>query len=182
MNGPAPRVLVVAASRHGATAGIAAVLAHSIEHSVAGRAAGVSAVPMPADQRPDPTPFDAVVIGSAVYAGSWLGPAREYATAYAVILRARPVWLFSSGPIGEAPFPSDEPHEVAALAHLTRARGHMIFPGRLDPTRLSFGERAMATAMHVPVGDFRDWAAVRAWGEELAGHIAGVERSTAVAT
>ena len=182
MSGRPPRVLVVAASRHGATAEIAAALAHAIEQSDAGRAAGLSAVPMPADQRPDPSAFDAVVIGSAVYAGLWLEPAREFATAHADVLRTRPVWLFSSGPIGEPPFPPDEPLELAALTHLTGARGHVTFPGKLDKTRLAFGERAMATAMRAPVGDFRDWDAVRAWGEELAGQIAGIQRSTTVGT
>lgn len=37
-----------------------------------------------------------------------------------------------------------------------------VFPGRLDKARLTFGERAMATAMRAPVGDFRDWSAVGA--------------------
>jgi menaquinone-dependent protoporphyrinogen oxidase len=66
--------------------------------------AGLSAVTVPARQRPDPASFDAVVLGSAVYAGRWLDPARQYAALYADVLRARPVWLFSSGPIGNPPF------------------------------------------------------------------------------
>jgi menaquinone-dependent protoporphyrinogen oxidase len=178
----APRLLVVVASRHGATAEIAAALARSIEESGAGRTAGLAAVPMPVDQGPDPAPFDAVVVGSAVYAGRWLEPAREYATTHADVLRRRPVWLFSSGPIGDPPFPPDEPYDVAALTHLTGARGHVTFPGRLDNARLSFGERAMATAMRAPTGDFRDWDAVRRWGGEIAGEIAGVGAPTTVGT
>ena len=174
------RVLVVVASRHGATAEIGAALARSIQESDAGRSTGLSVVPMPVDQRPDPAPFDAVVVGSAVYAGRWLEPAREFATAHADVLRMRPVWLFSSGPIGDPPFPPDEPYDVAALTHLTGARGHMTFPGRLQMERLSFGERAMAAAMRAPIGDFRDWAAVRRWGAEIAGEIAGVGEPTAV--
>jgi menaquinone-dependent protoporphyrinogen oxidase len=71
---------------------------------------------------------------------------------------------------------------VAALTHLTGSRGHMTFPGRLDKARLSFGERAMVTAMRAPVGDSRNWAAVRAWGEELAGQLARIDRSTTVVT
>jgi menaquinone-dependent protoporphyrinogen oxidase len=30
----------------------------------------------------------------------------------------------------------------------------------------------MVTAMRAPLGDFRDWAAVRAWGQEIARAIA----------
>ncbi|GAA3162306.1 flavodoxin domain-containing protein [Blastococcus jejuensis] len=157
------RVLVAVASRHGGTAGIAADLAAAL-----GGAPGVSAVVVPVAQQPDPASFDAVVLGSAIYAGRWLEPAREYAATHAAQLRLRPVWLFSSGPIGEPPYPPDEPHDVAPLTALTGARGHRTFPGRLDPTRLSFGERAMATAMRAPVGDFRDPAAARAWAAALA--------------
>ena len=180
MTAHAPRVLVVVASRHGATAEIGAALARSIAESDAGRAAGLAAVPVPADHRPDPAPFDAVLLGSAVYVGRWLEPAREYATRHADVLRTRPVWLFSSGPIGAPPFPPDEAYDVAALRELTRARGHRTFPGRLDKDRLSFGERAMVTAMRAPVGDFRDWDAVRAWGEEIAAQIAGIGEPTTV--
>ena len=45
-----------------------------------------------------------MVLGSAVYAGRWLEPAREYAATHAGGLRTRPTWLFSSGPIGEPRF------------------------------------------------------------------------------
>jgi menaquinone-dependent protoporphyrinogen oxidase len=172
VSGHPVRVLVVVASRHGATAEIGAAVARTIGECAAGRAAGLVAVPVPVEQRPDPAPFDAVVLGSAVYAGRWLDSAREYAATHAGVLRTRATWLCSSGPIGAPPHPADVPHDVAPLTRLLAARGHVVFPGRLDPARLTFGERAMATAMRAPVGDFRDWAAVRAWGEDVAAAIA----------
>ena len=64
--------------------------------------------------------------------------------------------------------PPDDPYDVAPLSQLIGARGHAVFPGRLEKALLTFGERAMVTAMRAPVGDFRDWAAVRAWTEEVA--------------
>jgi menaquinone-dependent protoporphyrinogen oxidase len=163
-----PRVLVVVASRHGATCEIAAALGRSLQDSDPGRAAGLTAVVQPAEQHPDAGPFDAVVIGSAVYTGRWLPSGRGYVTANAGVLRARPVWLFSSGPIGEPPFPPDESHDVPALMAAIGARGHRTFPGRLDKRLLGFAERAVVTAMRAPLGDFRDWDAVAAWGAELA--------------
>lgn len=166
------RILVTAASRHGATAEIATALAEGLADSAGGRAGALAAVAVPVEQRPDPAAFDAVLLGSAVYAGHWLDPAREYGAAHADVLRRRPVWLFSSGPIGEPPFPPDEPYDVPPLMHLVGARGHRVFAGRLDKSRLSFGERAMVTAMRAPLGDFRDWAAVRAWAGEVAGLLA----------
>lgn len=167
-----PRVLVVVASRHGSTAEIATALARGIGQSAAGTATGVTAVATAAEQRPDPGAFDAVVLGSAVYAGRWLDAAREYASGHAAALRSRPVWLFSSGPIGAPVVAEDEPHDVAPIATLTGARAHRVFPGRLDPARLSFGERSVATAMRAPIGDFRDWDEVRAWAAEIAAGVA----------
>jgi menaquinone-dependent protoporphyrinogen oxidase len=166
------RVLIVVASRHGSTAEIAAALARDIGESDAGKAAGLGAVAVAAEQRPDPGAFDAIVLGSAVYAGRWLDVAREYAAAHAATLRTRPVWLFSSGPIGTPVVAEDEPHDAAPLTALTAARAHRVFPGRLDRARLSFGERAMATAMRAPVGDFRDWGEVAAWAAEIAAEVA----------
>ena len=170
----APRVLVVVASKHGATTEIADALARALADCAAGRAAGLSAVVAAAHRWPNPAGFDAVVVGSAVYAGRWLEPARQYAARYAGSLRARQVWLFSSGPIGQPPFPPDEPYDSAPLAALTGARAHRVFPGRLDRSRLTFGERAMVTAMRAPVGDFRDWDGVADWAAEIAAAVTGV--------
>jgi menaquinone-dependent protoporphyrinogen oxidase len=166
--GRGPRVLVVVASRHGSTAEIADGLVRGLVESPSGRSACLSAVALPVQQRPDPGPYDAVLLGSAVYAGKWLEPAREYAGVFAGVLRARPVWLFSSGPIGAPPFPPDEPYDAAPVAALTGALGHRVFPGRLDKRLLSFGERAMVTAMRAPLGDFRDWDEISGWAGEIA--------------
>jgi menaquinone-dependent protoporphyrinogen oxidase len=174
-----PRILVVVASRHGATAEIGRRLALDLAACGDGRRTDLTAVSVTAEQLLDPAPFDAVVLGSAVYAGSWLQAARDYAAHHAAALRARPVWLFSSGPIGERPFPPDVPYDTSSLAALTGARGHRVFPGRLDPTVLSFGERAMVTAMRAPVGDFRDWDAVAAWAGEIAAAVTATPVPTA---
>jgi menaquinone-dependent protoporphyrinogen oxidase len=168
MSAAAPRLLVVVASKHGSTDEIAEAVAREAAACAAGRASGLSAVCTPARNQPDPSSFDAVVLGSAVYAGRWLEPARQYAAHFADQLRARPVWVFSSGPIGDPPFPPDEPYDAATITALTGAREHRVFPGRLDKARLTFGERAMATAMRAPVGDFRDWTAIAAWAAEIA--------------
>ena len=164
----ARRVLVVVATKHGATRGIAEAIVRDLADAAAGRTE-LTAVLHEAEHAPDPARFDAVIVGSAVYVGRWREPARDWVGAHAAALRARPVWLFSSGPIGAPPFPPDEPHDVAPLMQVTGARGHRVFPGRLDKELLSIGERAMVTAMRAPLGDFRDWDAVRAWTAEVAG-------------
>ena len=165
-------MLVSAASRHGATGEIAAAMARWLPDTPAGRSAGLTATFLPVEQHPDAARFDAVVCGSAVYAGRWLESARRWVSTSAAPLRSRPVWLFSSGPIGEPPFPPDEPYDLTSLVPLVGARGHRVFPGRLDERLLTFEERAMATAMRAPFGDFRDWDAVRGWCDEVAARLA----------
>ncbi|SFK99795.1 flavodoxin domain-containing protein [Geodermatophilus ruber] len=182
MSPPGLGILVTAASKHGSTHEIAAALARALTQSAAAGRAGLTATWLPAENRPDPSACDAVVLGSAVYAGSWLPAARDLATAHAAVLRDRPLWLFSSGPIGVPPFPPDEPDSVGALRAMLGPRGHRVFPGRLDRSRLTFGERAMVTAMRAPIGDFRDWAAVAAWAEEIADEIAADISTTPLAS
>ena len=40
------------------------------------------------------------MIGSAAYVGHWLGDATSFVKQHRALLAERPVWLFSSGPIG----------------------------------------------------------------------------------
>ncbi|MGY1841525.1 MULTISPECIES: flavodoxin domain-containing protein [unclassified Modestobacter] len=163
-------MLVAVASRHGATVEIAEELARALQAA----APALVVRTLPVERAGDPAEADAVVLGSAVYAGRWLAPARDYAARHAAALRGRPVWLFSSGPIGAPPFPPDDPHDAAPLLRSLTAREHRVFPGRLDPTRLGLAERALVTAMRAPVGDSRDWPAVRAWAGEIAAELTAV--------
>lgn len=156
------RVLVTAASKHGATAEIADRIAE-----VLGRR-GLDVAVAPPDRVEDPRDFDALVVGSAVYAGHWLAPARDLVERIGGTLGAMPVWLFSSGPIGDPPKPDEEPIDVADGMEALGARGHVLFAGRLDKSLLGFGERAIVTALRAPEGDFRDWTAIEAWAGSIA--------------
>jgi menaquinone-dependent protoporphyrinogen oxidase len=50
----------------------------------------------------------------------------------------------------------------------TKAREHRVFAGKLVKKQLSFPDRAIAAALRVPEGDFRDWDHIRAWAAEVA--------------
>ncbi len=156
------RVLVTAASKHGSTGEIAGAIAEVL----GGR--GLETVVTAPEEVDDVAAFEAVVLGSAVYAGRWMKPARELVERAADDLAARPVWLFSSGPIGEPPRPEEDPVDFAEIVESTSARDHRVFAGRLERSRLGFGERAVVAALRASDGDFRDWDEIRGWATAIA--------------
>ncbi|WP_433550495.1 flavodoxin domain-containing protein [Micromonospora zamorensis] len=163
----AMRVLVAAASKHGSTAEIATRIATALRDGLpADSVVDIAA----AAEVTDVTPYDAVVLGSAVYMGRWLEAARHVAERI-TSNPPRPVWLFSSGPIGDPPKPVEAPAEVSDIATSMNARDHRVFAGRLDRHRLGMAEKAMVMALRVADGDFRDWSAIDAWAGQIASHL-----------
>jgi menaquinone-dependent protoporphyrinogen oxidase len=160
------RILVSAASRHGSTSEIAARIGAALG---AARPDAEITISSPHDVA-DPDAFDAYVLGSAVYMGHWLDAARDFVGRVGD-WRGRPVWLFSSGPIGTPPKPNEYPVDVGEAVAATRAREHRLFAGALVRERLSFGERAMTAAFRAEYGDFRDWTAIEAWARKIAGAV-----------
>lgn len=164
------KVLVTAASRHGATTEVAASIGAALQG--AGHEVHVA---HPAEvARLDG--YDAAVIGSAVYVGHWLEPARDLVEREKVALSRIPVWLFSSGPVGDPPKPAEESADAAQLAELIGAREHHVFAGLVDRKRLGFGEKAIVAAVRAPEGDFRPWSEIEAWAREIARALAPVPR------
>jgi menaquinone-dependent protoporphyrinogen oxidase len=156
-------VLVAYASKHGSTAGIAEAIADAlVDHEVKAEAKSVDTVD-------DLGPYEAVVLGSAVYAGSWMREAVSFAERHADVLARMPVWLFSSGPLGEDVEDAEvQPRQLPELRRTIAPRDHRVFFGALDANMLGFAERMITKAVKAPVGDFRDWDAIRAWAEGVA--------------
>jgi menaquinone-dependent protoporphyrinogen oxidase len=160
------KLLVCAASKYGATGEIAKAVADVLaEH-------GLDVVVIPPERVGEIEQFDAVVLGSAVYMGQWMKPARELVERSAAALAARPVWLFSSGPVGEPAKPAENPVDVSTILESTKARDHRVFTGRLARKHLSFPDRAMASAIRAQEGDFRNWAEIRDWATGIADALA----------
>lgn len=156
------RVLVTVASRYGATHEIADAIGDALT------GAGHDSTVMPAEDVAGVADWDAVVVGSAVYAGQWLDAAKKLITTYAEELRARPVWLFSSGPVGDPPKPAEDPVDAAEMMDASDAREHKLFAGKLDRSKLRFAEKAVVIALRAPEGDFRDFEEIRAWAHAIA--------------
>jgi menaquinone-dependent protoporphyrinogen oxidase len=161
------RILVSASSRHGSTAEIATELGKALRGALPG--VGVDVVPL--SRVAGIEGYEAVVLGSAVYFGRWLDEARWQVTAQAGPLRGRPVWLFSSGPVGDPAVPSTEPADAAELAATVGAREHVVFPGALHRELLGVREKLAVGLVHAADGYYRDWPAVRAWADRIAAEL-----------
>ena len=160
------RIVVITASKHGATREIGEAIAMALA------AAGFEAQVRAAEEVTTIDDADAVILGSGVYAGHWLGSAKDLAERLGTSLRQRPVWLFSSGPLGNPPAPASDPVDVATMMEMTAARGHRVFAGKLTKEQLGFGERAIIGMVHAPYGDFRNWPEINEWAHEIAGALA----------
>jgi menaquinone-dependent protoporphyrinogen oxidase len=169
-------VLVTYATRHGSTRGIAERIVERL------CADGLDAELYPVAKVLDAARFDAFVVGGAAYMFHWLGDATSFVERHRTILAERPTWLFSSGPVGtdlvdkqgRDVLETSVPKEFPRLRELIRPRGERIFFGALDPGAKPIGvaERFMrlmpAARDALPTGDFRDWAAIDAWADEIA--------------
>jgi menaquinone-dependent protoporphyrinogen oxidase len=170
------KVLVAYASRHGATQGIAERIAETL------RVAGFNADARPVASVKSLAGYDAFVIGSAAYMFHWLKEAGEFVRRNRVVLAQKPVWLFSSGPLGTEAVDAkgrDQkvaavPKEMAELRDAVNARDHHVFFGAYERDRklIGLGERFVslipAAREALPEGDFRDWSEIEAWAAAIA--------------
>jgi menaquinone-dependent protoporphyrinogen oxidase len=165
--GDAMRALVAVASEHGATLEIADMIGATLARR------GIETDIRPVDRVTDLATYEAVVVGSAVYVGQWLKPAREFVEEHTDELAARPTWMFSSGPIGDPPKPDAATAvKVDDLVERVHARDHRLFAGRLEPARLGLVQRVVARAVRAAPGDYRDWNAIQEWATSIADGLA----------
>jgi len=158
-------VLIAYATRGGSTRGIAERIARQLEER--GRAVEVTA----AGDVANLSRFDAVVLGSGIYDGRWLPEATALAERNRGSLANRPLWLFSVGSLPDRRLGSAlrrAPRGLAQLRDQIRPRGVRTFAGVIDPTQPPWRGRTLARLLGCRAGDNRDWAAVDAWGEEIA--------------
>jgi menaquinone-dependent protoporphyrinogen oxidase len=165
-------VLVAVASRHGSSLQIGEVIATTL------RARGLSAEMRRVEDVASLDGYDAVVLGSSIYAGHWLRRARVFVDAFEMELARRPLWLFSSGPVGDPPKPMENPSEVAGIVKRLGSRSHRLFGGRIDGDALGLAEKALVALVRAPHGDFRPWSDISVWAETIAADLAQVSSAS----
>jgi menaquinone-dependent protoporphyrinogen oxidase len=173
------RILVAYASRYGSTAGIAERIAATLKLQ------GLDSDVMPVEEARELERYDAFVIGSAAYMGSWMKGAAQFVRRNRTLLSGKPVWLFSSGPIGTATVDAKgrdvriaaAPKEFDEFADL-KPRDHRVFFGALERAKLTGTHRLIsrvpASQKILLEGDFRDWKEIDGWAEGIAHELAPV--------
>lgn len=170
------KILVAYATRHGATAGIATRIAETLTTS------GHDCTASPVEDVADITPYEAVVLGGAAYMFHWLKPATAFARRHRDELITKPVWLFSSGPLGpdevdaegHDPRETTRPKEWDELTSSLHPRGEQVFFGAYDTTTPAIGvrervfRRLPAASTMLPEGDFRNWPEIESWARHIA--------------
>jgi menaquinone-dependent protoporphyrinogen oxidase len=161
-------ILVTYASKHNSTAEIAKAVGEVLQQT---NAAQVDILPV--EEVKDITAYDAVILGSAVYAGQWQSKATAFLKAKETELAKRAVWLFSSGPTGEGDSQDrlkgwKFPEALQPIADRIKPHDITVFSGKLDPTKLNLVERLVVKGVNAPTGDFRDWDVIRGWAYNIA--------------
>jgi menaquinone-dependent protoporphyrinogen oxidase len=162
--------LVAFASKYGATEEIAEKIGEVL------RQEGLLTDVISADRVGSLAPYEAVVLGSAVYVGRWRKEAVKFLKTYEKELAKRPVWLFSSGPSG-----AGDPLELLngwrfpavqeSIANRIHPRDMAVFHGNVDFDKLNFIEKGVIENVKAPTGDFRDWEAITSWATSIANEL-----------
>jgi menaquinone-dependent protoporphyrinogen oxidase len=176
------KVLVAYASKTGYTKGIAEFIGEKL------RQHGLQADVREAETIRDVGDYDAFVVGSAVYMFHWMKEAKQFVLRNHSFLAGKPVWLFSSGPVGPKATNAEGrdlrevsgPKELDELRNAAKPRDHHIFFGGLDGTRLKgtmgffyrMARRSESAREAMPEGDYRDWKEIEAWAVGIADSLA----------
>lgn len=163
------KILVTYASRTGSTAGVAEAIGAALaEH---GAEVDVRAM----NEVSDLGPYRVVVVGSAIRHKQWLPEATEWVQTHRAALSHKPVAAFQVCITMAA---QNEAHHQAVAEWMAPVRGMVrpvsegFFAGILDLSQVPNWRQRLAFRTSVMLGvwsegDHRDWAAIRAWADEL---------------
>jgi menaquinone-dependent protoporphyrinogen oxidase len=171
------RILVAHASRAGSTAEVAEAIAQVL------REGGAEVDVRPVEQVRSLEDYDALVHGSAIWAGKPLPEASRFAAAHRQTLGDLPIAYFALCEILRVDTPENRERArrfLDPLRKLVEPVALEAFAGKKDYTTLHPLVRwFMIHVLHSPEGDWRDWDEIRAWAAALAPRLTRAERHLA---
>ena len=165
------KILVTYASRAGSTAGVAEAIGKTLTEN------GAQVDVLPMKEVKDLSQYRAVVAGSAIRGAKWLPEAMQFMQTYQAALSRKPFAAFMV--CITLAMPNAEKYRGGLTDWLKPVRDFVrpvsegYFAGALDFTKLPITPNTLlmrvAVALGVfPLGDHRDWNAIRAWAGDLA--------------
>jgi menaquinone-dependent protoporphyrinogen oxidase len=167
------RILVAYASRAGSTADVAEAIGSVLRES------GAEVDVRPVHDARGLAGYDALVLGSAIWAGKPLPEALGFAAAYQQALATVPVAYFALCETLRVDSPANRDRALRFLDPLRNIREPVAleaFAGKKDYSSVHPLVRwLMIHVLHSPEGDWRDWDKIRAWAAELPLRLARAE-------
>jgi menaquinone-dependent protoporphyrinogen oxidase len=157
------RILIAYGTRCGSTGGVAESIGQAL--SATGAAVDVH----PVKDVNDLSPYQAVIVGSAIRMGKWLPEAVEFVKTHQDRLSRVPVAYFA---VCLAMKDETAENRHKALGYLDPVRKQFpqvkpvdigLFAGAVDYKKLSFAYSLILKVKGAPEGDFRNWEAIRNW-------------------
>ncbi|MBN1934401.1 MAG: flavodoxin domain-containing protein [Anaerolineae bacterium] len=114
--------------------------------------------------------YDAVIVGTAIRMGQCLPEAKRFVEKHKEDLSKVPLAYFAAC---LAPTATDEAERkqaetyLDALKAIVKPAAEGVFAGKMDSKKLSLLFRLMMNMAKMEEGDFRDWAAIKAWAQEI---------------
>jgi len=157
------RILVAYASKHGSTGGVA----EAIGKELCNRGAAVDV--LLAKNASNLNSYHGVVVGSPIYAGTWLPDAVDFLKTNNEALRKVPVAYFQVCMTMRNKTEENLKKAVTYLDSVLRGVPQIkpvatgTFAGAVDYGKLSEVEKQILKSRGTPEGDFRDWKAIQTW-------------------
>lgn len=168
-------VLIGYASAHGSTAEVAQFIGSVLKEK------GFTATAAEVAHIQSVEGYDAFVLGSAIHGGMWLTAMSQFLTRFENQLAEKPVFFFITciRVLEEGGYQhAIEEYVNHTMLEKIGARELTAFAGRLEMNAVDWQERWTLAARYdglQPPGsynnDFRNWDAIRAWAEKVAGQL-----------
>jgi len=157
------KILVAHASKAGSTAEVAEAIGKELG------SAGAEVDVLPIGKVKDMEPYQAVVVGGAMLAGSWLS--KGFVEHNKALLSKIPVayFLVCMTLCEDTPEKRAEAEKyLAPVREIVKPIDEGYFAGRMDYSKLGFLAKFVVKNMvKTPEGDFRNWDLISQWARDL---------------
>jgi menaquinone-dependent protoporphyrinogen oxidase len=159
------KVLVAYASKAGSTAEVAAAIGEVLNKS------GADVTVEQIKNVKDLSAYQAVVVGSLIRMGSWVGEAKSFIEKNKDTLNKVPTAFFTV--CGTLKDDNEETRKevagyVTPILQIIKPVENGLFAGKIDFSKMNFLDRMIMEKMiKSPQGDFRNWDVINAWAASL---------------